>query len=119
MQTGLVVLEREQVVTATIEDGLGNPGLRPHGIDGDERAGERQAFQKERNGCDLIGLGLTCLLPEYEALAAGPCRDQVQRPTVLAAVVSAREVLPSMATISGAAEAGAGSSRSSTQAVKH
>jgi len=89
VQTGLVVLDREQVVTATIEDGLGNPGLRPHGIDGDERAGERQAFQKERNGCDLIGLGLTCLLPEYEALAAGPCRDQMQRPTVLAAVVSA------------------------------
>jgi len=89
VQTGLVVLEREQVVTATIQDGLGNPGLRSHGIDGDECAGQCQALQKERNGRDLIGLGLTCLLPEHQALAAGPCRDQVQRPTVLAAVVSA------------------------------
>ena len=80
MQTGLVVLEREQVVTATIEDGLGDPGLRPHGIDGDERAGERQAFQKERNGCDLIGLGLTAccpstrrwLLAQAETRCSGP-----------------------------------------------
>ena len=81
MQTGLVVLDREQVVTATIEDGLGNPGLRPHGIDGDERAGERQAFQKERNGCDLIGLGLTCL--QHEALAAGHAETRCSGPRSL------------------------------------
>ncbi len=89
VQAGLVVLERQQIVAATIEDGLGNLGLRSHGIDGDERPGQSQALEQQRDGRDLVGFGLARLLAKHEALAAGPCRDHVERPAVLAVVVSA------------------------------
>ncbi len=89
VQAGLIVLERQQVVAAAVEDGLGDLGLCAHRVDGDERAGERQALEQQRDGRDLIGLGLARLLAQHEALAAGPCRNHVERPAVLAAVMGA------------------------------
>ena len=100
MQAGLIILDREQVVAAAVEDGLGDLGLRSRGVDGDERAGECEAFEQKRDGGDLVRLGLAGLLPQHEALAARPCRNHVQRPTVLAAVVgSPRDLAPSRETI--------------------
>ena len=55
----------------------------------DERPGERQAFEQQRDGGDLVGLGLARLLAEHEALAAGPGRDHVERAAVAASVVGA------------------------------
>jgi hypothetical protein len=59
-------------VTAAIQDCLGDFGLAAHRTDGDERAGQGEAFEQERDGGDLVGLGLTGLLAEHETLAAGP-----------------------------------------------
>jgi len=87
VQAGLVVLDDQQVVAAPVEDGLGDLGLTAHGVDGDECAAECQAFEQKRNGGDLVGLGLAGLLSEYQALAAGPGRDHVERASVLAVIM--------------------------------
>ncbi len=47
VQALLVVLECEQAVAATAEDGVGNFGLRCRGLNGDERPGEGQAFERQ------------------------------------------------------------------------
>ena len=41
VQARLVGLEREQIVAASLEDGLSNPGLGAHGVEGGQRAGQR------------------------------------------------------------------------------
>ena len=87
VQAGLVILDGEQVVAATIKDGLGDLGLGAHGVDGDEGASEREAFEQKRDGGDLVGLGRACLLAKHQALAAGPGRDHVERTAVFAAIV--------------------------------
>lgn len=68
-----------------------------------------EAFEQEWDGGDLVGLGLARLLAE--TLCSGP-RSWLR-------LWVRREVLPSMATSSGAVEAGDGSRSPSTQAVKH
>jgi len=78
MQTGLVVLDREQVVAAPIEYGLRNLGLAAHGVGGDECAGEGEAFELERYGGELVGFGLVGLLAEHEPLAARPGRHHLE-----------------------------------------
>ena len=55
MQAGLVVLDREQVVAAAVEEGLGDVGLAAHGVGGDERAGQREAFEQERDDAGSSG----------------------------------------------------------------
>ena len=47
-------LQRQQVIAATLDDGLGDIGLGPHGVDGDERAGQFEPFEQPRNGDDLV-----------------------------------------------------------------
>ena len=112
---GLVALERQQVVGPTVQDSLGDPGLRAHGVDGDKCSGQRQAFEQQGNGRDLVGLGLARLLDEHEALAAGPGGTMWSGPRSQRWSWVRREVLPSMAMISGAVDEGeVGSRRVST-----
>ena len=63
VQAGLVVLECQQVVAAAVEGGLRDLGLHPDGVDGDKRADEGQAFEQQRDGGDLVGLGLARRTP--------------------------------------------------------
>ena len=59
-QIRLVVLERQDVMRATIADGLGDVGLGSHGIEGDDAAFQRQGSQELRNGRLFIGLRRRC-----------------------------------------------------------
>ena len=76
-----VGLEGEQIVAAAVDDGLGDLDLGPDGVDGDERAGQVQALQQQRDGDDFVGLVGDRLLRQHQALAARPGRDQMQRRT--------------------------------------
>ena len=117
VQAGLVVLDGEQVVAAAVEDSLSDLGLRPHGVDGDERPRQCQAFEQQWDGGDLVGLGLARLLAERETPAAGPGRNHVGRPAVLGTVVRSARGLA----VDGddLRTGGAGLCRPSTQAVRH
>src|SRR3954463_13104808 len=57
---------RDQVVRALSLDGVGDLGLAAHGVEGDEGSGEGQALEQQRDGGDLIRLGLGGFLPEHE-----------------------------------------------------
>ena len=61
----------------------------PHGVDGDQRAADRQPVEQQRDGGDLVGLGGACLLTEHQPLAAGPGGDQVERIAILRPVMGA------------------------------
>lgn len=74
-----VVLEREQIVGPPGGDRLGNGALAADRIDGDERAGQFEAFEQERNGVNLVALAADGLLSQHQPLAARPGRDQMQR----------------------------------------
>jgi len=50
MQDRSVGLQREQIVAAAGDDPFGDVGLGPDRIDGDERAGQLQSFEQQRNG---------------------------------------------------------------------
>ena len=84
-----VVFHREQIVRALGLDGLGDLGLAAHGIDGDQGSGEGQALEQQRDGGNLIRLGVGGFLPQHQALTSRPGGDEMQRLAALAAVVRA------------------------------
>lgn len=53
-QAALVVLQRQKIIGPAREDGFGDLRLRPHGVDGDERAGQVESFEKQRYSADFI-----------------------------------------------------------------
>src|SRR5215212_2056460 len=89
VQVRPVVFHRDQVVRALSLDGVGDLGLAAHGIKRDEGSGEGQALEQQRDGGDLIRLGVGGFLPEHPALTGRPGGDKMQRLAALAAVVRA------------------------------
>ena len=79
MKNRPIGLQGQQVIAATRNDLFRNVGLGPHGIDGDQRAGQFQPFQQKRNSDDLIGLFIDRLLTKDKALTGCPGGDQMQR----------------------------------------
>ena len=71
--------ERQQVVAAARQDDLGDFVLGADGVDADQRALEREAFEQQRDGHDLVRLAGYRLLAQHQALAARPRGHQVQR----------------------------------------
>ena len=53
-QAALVVLQRQKIIGPAREDGFGDLRLRPHGVNGDERAGQVEPFEKQRYSADFI-----------------------------------------------------------------
>lgn len=89
LEARLIVLDRQEIVAAGIDDRRGDGGIAGDGVDGDERAREREPFQQRRDRLGLARLVGHRLLAENQALAAGPGRDQVQRLAVAAAIMAA------------------------------
>lgn len=63
-----VGLEGEQMVAALGQNGLGDGGLRAHGVNGDEGTGKLQPFQQPRNGDDVGGRLTQAFHPGGKAL---------------------------------------------------
>ena len=59
--------------------------LGADGVDGDQGTVQRQAFQQQRDGGDLVRLAAHRLLAEHQALTGGPSGDEMQRLAPLAA----------------------------------
>lgn len=93
-QVSLVGFERQQVIGFAIMDGLGDLRRCAHSVDGDQGAFQGQALEQQRDGPDLVGFLRCRFLPQDKALAAGPGRDQMQRPAASGAVVAAPRRLP-------------------------
>lgn len=63
--------------------------MSAHGVNGDKGAGKLQPLQQPRNGGNLVGFGVRCLLPQHETLARRPSGDQMQRPAPSRPVMAA------------------------------
>ena len=87
VQDRSVGLQREQIVAAAGDDPFRDVGLGPHGVDGDERAGQLQSFEQQPNSDDFIGLLIDRLLRQNQTLTGGPGADHVQRLAALGARV--------------------------------
>ena len=70
-QRALVAFQRENVVGLLVHDFLRDVALAAHGIDGDDRAFDRQQVEQLGNCHDFIGLFRHLDLPEDEPLAGG------------------------------------------------
>ena len=85
-QRRTVALQREQIISAARHDGLGNRGLCSDRIDGDERTGQFQPFEQQRDRGDLVGLYvyrfLALTVPWRDAQAETMCSGA--RPLLLA-----------------------------------
>ena len=71
MQGRLVVLHGQEVIDLRVEDALGDIRIASHGVDGDERAFKVDAFQKRRDGGDLVGFFVDCLLAQHQPAGGG------------------------------------------------
>ncbi|MNP66398.1 hypothetical protein D3C76_1621080 [compost metagenome] len=60
-----------------LEDGLGDLGLAPHGIDGHQTAFDVEQRQQLGNGGDFIGLGVGFYLSEHQLIGGGIGTDHV------------------------------------------
>src|SRR5208337_536912 len=67
----------QDVVGFLVDDFLRDVALAAHGVDGDDRALDRQHVEQGGNGDDLVRLLVHLRLREYEALARREGRDHV------------------------------------------
>ena len=74
----LIVLDRNDAVTAAGDDLLDDVFLAAHRVDRDERVGQVDLIQELRDGRDLVGFGVGGHLTQRDALLAGPGADDVQ-----------------------------------------
>ena len=86
---GPVVFQCQHVMSAAVENGSGDLRLSAHRIDGDDRSGQVELLQQQRNGSDFVGLFLGRLLPQHQSLAGRPGGHQVQGFAAFATVVHA------------------------------
>ena len=66
------MLQRQEIIGLSHHDSFGDGRLAAHGVNGDQGSGERQAFEQQRNGGDLVGLVRRRLLAKHQALARSP-----------------------------------------------
>jgi hypothetical protein len=64
------------VIPASRQDGRGDAVLGADRIDREQGTGQRQPLQEQQNGGDPARRAGHVLLPEHQALAAGPGRDK-------------------------------------------
>ena len=64
---GPVVLQCEHIMSTAVANGPGDLRLSAHRVDSDDRSGQVELLQQQRNGGDLVGLFLDGDLPERQA----------------------------------------------------
>ena len=96
-QVFLIVLHRQHVIAAAVDDLLGDGFLATHRVNGHQGAMQVQQFQQLGNGGDFVGLAIHRQLAQEQVVLAGPGADDMQRPQSLVGAAERRSVLPSMA----------------------
>ena len=71
----LVVLDRQRVVAAAVNDLCGDGFLATHGVDRHQGAVQIQHLEQLGNSGDLVRLGVDGYVPETEMVLAGPSTD--------------------------------------------
>ena len=79
MEVPLVPLQRQHVVATLLDDALGQRGLAPHGIDGDDARAHVQGFQQHRQRRNLVGLGVHRHPASGGPVGARPGTHQMER----------------------------------------
>ena len=74
----LVVLERQHIVGAPVAEGLRNPRVAAHGVDGHDAALEHQHLEQCRHGRNLVGLVGHPTLAQDQARLVRPGTHQMQ-----------------------------------------
>lgn len=74
----MVVLDRQDVVSTTLDDLRCDLLLASHGVHGDDRPFELQFPEQFRNGCDLIGLLVYGLASQDDPVVDAPSSDAVE-----------------------------------------
>src|SRR4051812_23701566 len=82
----VIGLEHQQVISAPLQDPVGNRLLTAHGIQRHDAVRQGQRLEQRRDRGDLVRLAIDLTLAERQALLAGPGADQVQWPLGPAAV---------------------------------
>ena len=81
MQAWLVGLDREQVIGAVLDNGLGDGWVAGDRVDGDQgtgqHAGGSKTVEQFGNGGDLIGSFGDRLLAEHQLLSGGERREEM------------------------------------------
>ena len=71
----LVLLQGNDIVGVSLDDGLGYFPLTPHGVNGDDAIIKVQRMDQRWDGRDLIAFIVHFHLPQGNAIGGGPCRD--------------------------------------------
>src|SRR5476649_1049511 len=87
-ERALVLFEREHVIGAAVEHGLGHLAMAMQRIGGDDAALEGQQLEHRQGARDLVAMGRG-ILRQSQPLAGAPDIDQMQRRRALAALVGA------------------------------
>ena len=74
----MVILDRQDIVSTTIDDLRGNVFLASHGIHGDDGPFEFEFLEQFRNCCDLIGLLVDGLASQDDAVLDAPSGDAME-----------------------------------------
>ena len=113
MQDRPVPLQRHEIVAAPRDDFLRDVALRSHGVDGDEGAGEFEPSSSRGMAMISLDFWSAASWPSTRRWRAAQAETTCNGPRPLARAWLRREVLPSMAIMSGSV-----SRNSSTQSAK-
>jgi hypothetical protein len=94
MQRALVPLQRQGVVTALIDDLLGNRALTVERVGGHDGTLQRQHLQQLRHRGNLVRLGVCGDLSQHQTLLAAPGTDHMQSGLTTGAIEGAAQSLP-------------------------
>ncbi len=88
MQRPLVAFQGQQVVASSLDDLLGDLGLRAHGVDGDDRACQAHQLQNLGNRRDFVRFLVASHLGQRQAEVRRPHADRMQGAQAFATIVA-------------------------------
>jgi hypothetical protein len=77
VERGLIALDREQVISALVDDLFGDLALTAHRIDAHHQTLDVQGFEQLRDGRDLVALAAHLLLAERQPEIGGEGADHM------------------------------------------
>ena len=94
VQRRLVARQRQNIVAAAVQDGLGGGALAVHRIGGHDPAFEVEQRQQPGQGRDLVAVAVDLVLAQHQTLLDRPSVDHVQRLAAILVLEAAPGRLP-------------------------